>query len=165
MHLRRGLALVSCLAFSGGCDDGAQTAAERTSATPVLRLVELPARTGGEPRSDGATLARWQGADLADWRSLAEPEGVRFSSPAFEGGLDGVGRVELELVPGGARRLELLPTVEGDDAAMRRVRRVEVPLEQNLSPDTAVSIHVELLDAIHGNWADTDREGSGAPAR
>jgi arylsulfatase A-like enzyme len=42
---------------------------------------------------------------------------------------------------------------------MRRVRRVEVPIEQNLAPDTVVRLRVDLGETLGGNWGDAARRG------
>ena len=70
-----------------------------------------------------------------------------------------VGTLELELVPGGGE-LRLDPVVEGDsitDGA--NTRRIEVPIERNLAPGTAVRLRIDLDETLHGNWFDTRRSG------
>jgi arylsulfatase A-like enzyme len=163
-HRRLGLVawLVFCSGSLGGCS--AEISSDSWSSRPaaVIHLVDRSAQIAGEARSDELTLVRWEGEELERWHSRADSEGVWLVAPRFEEGLDAAGEVEIELVPGSARRLDMIPIVAGDEyasEAMRRVRRIEVPLEQDLAPDTALRIRADVTETIHGNWGDAARGG------
>jgi arylsulfatase A-like enzyme len=121
---------------------------------PEVRLADLEARVSGEARSDGATLAAWSGASLAAWSVRAEGGRVRLLGPSL-GGVRDVGAVELALAPGGATRLDLTPSLAGEEGeAARQVRRIEVSIEQNLAPGTVLQLRIDLGETLRGNWGD-----------
>jgi arylsulfatase A-like enzyme len=125
---------------------------------PVIRLVDREAEISGEVRGEDAVIERWSGERLEPWALRPEEAVVRFASPALER-IPNVGAIELEIAPGGADRLELTPTMWGDQgASLRRARRIELALEQNLPPDVAVRLHVDVKETLAGNWGDTVHE-------
>lgn len=125
---------------------------------PVIRLVEREAKISGEARADDAVLAEWSGEQLAPWQLRGEGSEVLLSSPPLDR-IHDVGTIELEIAPGGADRLDLIPTMHGDTtASIRRARRIEVPLEQKLPPDIAVRLRIDVTEAIGGNMRDTVHE-------
>jgi arylsulfatase A-like enzyme len=126
----------------------------------TARLTALPATVVGEAQRDSSLITSFDAAALATWERVEKDGAVRITSPVFEKGFPDVGTLELELVPGGGELLALIPVVEGDrikDGA--NTRRIEVPIERNLAPGTAVRLRIDLAETLHGNWYDTRRSG------
>lgn len=155
------LSLALLLAALASCrepgDPGGLAASMSRRPGPVIHLVELSAEISGEPRTDDAVLAHWEGNELARWRRKVAEDGVRWISPRL--GVDQVGVIELSLSPGAARRLDITPLMAGDVSAdLRRARRVEVPLEK-VGAETELTLHVDVAETLHGNWEDGMRRG------
>ena len=149
-----------------GCDDDTSAPREVSHGSEValpatvIRLVESDAKISGEVRGDDAVIERWSGDALRLWPIRTEGTVVALTGPELDPIRD-VGFVEVELVAGGAQRLDLIPTMSGDEGeAMRRVRSIEVPLEQNLAPETAVRLRIDVVETLTGNWGDGTRDGT-----
>jgi len=158
------LALLATSACGTGFDEdatGPDYAPEFRSRRPAaaIRLVELPARIRGEARGDAGQLMRWQNAAAPNPEidvSNATPTSLSLSF----GALEDVGALEIALVSGGARRLEVIPAVEGDlNQAEIRLRRIEIPLEKSREPNTEVLLRADLSETLNGNWGDAGRNG------
>ncbi len=160
------LSLLLAAGLPTACHDDAVAPQEATfraevaRPSPVIRLVESDAKISGEVRGDDAVIERWSGEALRLWPLRTEGSIVTLLSPEL-GHIRDVGFVEVDLAAGGAQRLDLIPTMSGDEgAAMRRVRSIEVPLEQNLAPETAVRLRIDVGETLRGNWGDGTRDGT-----
>jgi arylsulfatase A-like enzyme len=141
---------------TGSSEDGA------TQPSTVIHLVEQEAEFAGPTPSLPPEVARFDAVALEGWKRIAVPAGVRISSPALAIPIEKGLRLRLRLRPGGARRVELSPILEGQVEKRQNVlRTIVVGLEHDADPDVPVRIAVDLTESLLGNWDDFALQSEG----
>ena len=131
----------------------------------MIHLVERDAEFAGPTPSPPPEVARFEAAALKGWKRVAVPAGVRISSPTLAIPIEEGLRLRLRLRPGGARRVELSPILEGQGEKRQDVlRSIVVGLERDADPDVPVWIAADLTESVLGNWDDFALQSEGPVA-